>query len=57
MTSASLKHEAGHPKLVLWNNPEGHGGLGGGMGFQDVGMYVHLWLIHIDVWQKTPQIL
>ena len=57
MTSASLKHEAGHPKLVLWNNPEGPGGEGGGMGFQDVGMYVHLWLILIDVWQKTPQIL
>ena len=57
MTSASLKHEAGHPKLVLWNNPEGPGGEGGGMGFQDVGMYVHQWLIHIDVWQKTPQIV
>ena len=23
MTSASVMHEAGHPKLVLWDNPEG----------------------------------
>ena len=23
MTSASSMHEAGHPKLVLWDNPEG----------------------------------
>ena len=30
MTSASLMHEAGHPKLVLWDNPEGLGGEGGG---------------------------
>ena len=47
MTSASLMHEAGHPKLVLWDNPEGWGGEGGGRGF--------LWLIHVDVWQKPPQ--
>ena len=37
MTSASLKHEAGHPKLVLWNNPEGPGGEGGGMGVSGCG--------------------
>ena len=30
MTSASLMHEAGHSKLVLWDNPEGWGGEGGG---------------------------
>ena len=26
MASASLMHEAGHSKLVLWDNPEGWGG-------------------------------
>jgi len=26
MTSASSMHEAGHPKPVLWDNPEGWGG-------------------------------
>jgi len=34
MTSASLMHEAGHPKLVLWDNPGGQGGKGGGSGVQ-----------------------
>ena len=30
-------HEAGHSKLVLWDNPEGWGGEGGGRGAQDRG--------------------
>ena len=34
MTSASLMHEDGHPKPVLWDNPEGWGGEGGGKGFR-----------------------
>ena len=50
MTSASLMREAGHPELVLWNNPEGWGGEGGGI--QDGGTHVHLWLIHADVQQN-----
>jgi len=25
-------HEAGHPRLVLWDNPEGWGGEAGGRG-------------------------
>ena len=37
MTSTSLMHEAGHPKLVLWDNPEGLGGEGGGREVQDGG--------------------
>ena len=28
-------HEAGHPKPVLWDNPEGYGGDGGGRGVKD----------------------
>ena len=54
MTSASSIHEAGHSKLVLWDNPEGWDGERGGRGFQDGGTPVHPWLIHVDVWQK-PQ--
>ena len=27
MTSASLMHETGHSKLVVWDNPEGWGGV------------------------------
>ena len=55
MTSASLMHEAGHPKPVFWDNPEGwgeEGGWGGGSGW---GNTVYPWLIHVDVWQKPSQ--
>ena len=55
MTNASSMHEAGHPKLVLWDNPEGWGGEGGGKGVQDGGTHIHPWLIHVHVWQKPPQ--
>ena len=48
MTSASLMHEAGHSKLVLWDNLEGWGGEGGGRGVQDGGTPVYSWLIHVD---------
>ena len=48
-------HKAGHPKLALWDNPEGWGGEGGRSRVQDGGTHVHPWLIHVDVWQKPPQ--
>ena len=35
MTSASSMHEAGHSEPVLWDNPEGWGGEGGGRRVQD----------------------
>ena len=34
MTSASLMHETGHSKLVLWDNPKGWGREGSGSGIQ-----------------------
>ena len=39
MTSVNLLHEAGHSKLVLWDNPERWGGEGRevGGGFRMVG--------------------
>ena len=56
MISASLMHEAGHSKLVLWDNPEGWGGEGGGgRVFKMGGTHVHPGLIHVDVCQKPPQ--
>ena len=55
MTSASLVHEAGHSKQVLWDNPEGWGGEGVGRGAQDGETHVHSWVIHVDVCQKPPQ--
>ena len=55
MTSASLMHEAGHPKLVLWDNLEGWGGEEDGSGLKVGGTRVQPWLIHVDVWQKPSQ--
>ena len=55
MASASLMHEAGHAKLVLWDNPEGWGREGGEMGFQDGGMYTCPRLICVDMWKGPPQ--
>jgi len=52
MTSASLMHEAGHSKPVLWDNPEWWGGEGGGRGVQDGETHVHPWMIHVDVFKK-----
>ena len=46
--------EAGHSKLALWDNPGGWDGEEDGRGNQDGGAHVHLWLIHADVWEKTP---
>ena len=47
MTSANSMHEAGHSKPVLWDNPEGWGGSGGGRRVQDgVGhMYNSGWIM------------
>ena len=41
MTSAGVMHKVGHSKPMLWNNPEGWGGKGGGRGVQDGGTHVH----------------
>jgi len=48
-------HEAGHSKPVLWDNPEGWDGEGGGRQIQDGGPHVHAWVIHVDVGKKPPQ--
>ena len=57
MTSASLMHEAGHSKPVLWDNPEGWGGEGDGRGVQDGG---DTWTLMADsgrCMKKTTTIL
>jgi len=55
MTSANSLHGAGHPKLVLWDNPGRWGGERGGRGGSGWGTHVLPWLIHVNVWQKSPQ--
>ena len=54
MTSASSMHVAGHPKPVLWDNPEGRvrREVRGGSGCRG---HVYWWPIHVDVWQKPSQ--
>ena len=37
MTSASSMNKAGHPKSLLWDNPEGQGEEPGGRRVQDGG--------------------
>ena len=49
-------HEAGCSGLVHWDDPEGWDKKGGGReGGSGWGTGVHLWLIHVNVWQKPPQ--
>ena len=55
MTSANSMHEAGHPKLVLWDNPEGWSEKKGGRRIQIGGIHVYLWPIHVAIWQKPSQ--
>ena len=55
MTSASLMHEAGHSKLMLWDSPEGWSGEEGEGGVQNGGTHVHPWLIHVNGRQNPPQ--
>ena len=56
MTSASSTHEAGNPKPVLGDNPEGHSGreVGGGSGWR---AHVHPWWVHVNVWQNPYNIV
>ena len=52
MTSSSLMHEAGHSKPVLWDNPEGWGGEGGGKGFK---MGDHTWEKKINAYFNVKE--
>ena len=44
-------------KPGLCGNLEGRDGVGGGREVQEGGAYVHLWLIHVDVWKNQHNIL
>ena len=53
--SATSMRKAGHPKPVLWDNPEAWGGEGGGREVQDGEHMLHPRLIYVNVWQKPLQ--
>ena len=42
-------HEAGYSKPVLWDDPEGWDGEGGGREFR-MGGTCTPWLIHVNIW-------
>ena len=42
-------------KQGLCINLEGWGGEGDGREVQEEGTYIYLWLIHVEVWQKTEE--
>ena len=43
--------------MVLCDNLDGWGGVGGGGMFKGEGTYVYLWPIHVDIWQKQHNIV
>ena len=43
-----LMHEAGHPKLVLWDTQKDRVQRGVGGGFSMGWTHVYLWPIHVD---------
>ena len=48
-------HEAGCSELVHWDDPERWDWGGRWEGGSGWGTHVHLWVIHVNVWQNPPQ--
>ena len=54
-TSPGSMQDTGCLGLVHWDDPEGWYGEGRGRGCSRWGTRVHLWQMHVDVWQKPIQ--
>ena len=52
IASPGLMHETRCSGLVHWDDPEGWDGEGGGRRGSRQGTHVHLWQIHVNVWQN-----
>ena len=50
-------HDTGCLGLVHWDDPEGWSGEGRGRGGSGWGTHVHLWWIHVAVWQNQYNIV
>ena len=57
ITSPGSMHETGCLGLVHWDDPEGWDEEGGGRGGSGWGTRVHLWWIHVNVWQNQYNIV
>ena len=56
IASPGSMQDTGCLGLVHWDDPEGWYGEGGGRGGSGWGTRVHLWRIHVDVWQNQYNI-
>ena len=54
IASGNLLYAQGTQTILLWQ-PKGWDVLGGEREVQEGETYVYLWLIHVDVWQKSTQ--
>ena len=59
IASPGSMHDTGCLGLVHWDDPEGWYGVGTGTGVPSSGWgtRVHLWQIHVDVWQNQYNIV
>ena len=57
IASPGSMHDTGYLGLVHWDDPERWDGKGGGRRVQDGGTHVHLWWIHVNVWQNQDNII
>ena len=57
IASPGSMHDTGCLRLVHWDDPEGGYWEGSGMGGSGWGTRVHLWWIHVDVWQNQYNIV
>ena len=57
IASLGLMHDTGCSGLVHWDDPEGWDGEGGCEGCSGWGTRVHLWWIHVKVWQNQYNIV
>ena len=56
-TNCQSRFDTGFLGLVLWDDPEGWYGEGGGRGGSGWGARVSLWRIRVDVWQNQYNIV
>ena len=57
IASPGSMQDTGCLGLVHWDDPEGWYRKGGGRGGSGLGTRVHLWWIHVDVWQNQYNIV
>ena len=57
IVSPGSMHDTGCSGLVHWDDPDGWDGKGGGREDSGWGTRVHLWWIHVNVWQNQYSIV